>query len=359
MPRDSVRPDLYARVTDAIVADLEAGVRPWTKPWTCNGRSGPVSRPLRVGGQPYSGVNVLLLWSEALAQGFTAPTWMTFRQAQALGAQVRRGAHGATVVYANRIRRVEDRGDGREVERSIPFLKAYTVFNVAQIDGLPAAYLGEASTAPSAERRIERAHDFFASTGARVRYGGGEAYYAPGPDHIQMPSEESFPDIVDFYATRAHESVHWTRHPTRLNRDFGRKRWGDEGYAREELVAELGAAFLCADLGLDLRPRRDHADYIGDWLKVLKNDKRLVFQAAAFAQKACDCLHGLQPDVVNDEGDFTWGPEQADQAWAGLSANEQLEILQDYDELDAQGRLGDAPFYRQWITRRMKGYAGD
>lgn len=223
MPRDPARPDLYARVTDAIVADLEAGVRPWTRPWTADGRSGPVSRPLRVGGQPYSGVNV------------------------------------------------------------------------AQIDGLPAAFQTETPTAPSAERRNARAHDYFAATGAQVRYGGGEAYYAPGSDHIQMPVEESFPDIVDFYATQAHESVHWTRHPTRLNRDLGRKRWGDEGYAREELVAELGAAFLCADLGLELRPRRDHADYIGDWLQVLKNDKRFVFSAAAYAQKACDHLWSLQP----------------------------------------------------------------
>ena len=295
MPHDPARPDLYARVTDAIVADLEAGVRPWTKPWTCGGRGGPVSRPLRANGQPYSGVNVLLLWSEALAHGFTAPTWMTFRQAQGLGAQVRRGEHGATVVYANRIRRVEDRGEQGEVERSIPFLKAYTVFNVAQIDGLPAGSQAEAPVAPAPERRIERAHAFFEATGARVRYGGEAGYYAPGPDHIQLPAEASFPDIVDFYATQAHESVHWTRPPTRLNRDFGRKRWGDEGYAREELVAELGAAFLCADLGLELRPRRDHADYIGAWLKVLKGDKRFVFTAAGHAQKACDYLHGLQP----------------------------------------------------------------
>lgn len=301
MPRDPARPDLYARVTDAIVADLEAGVRPWTRPWTCVGRGGPVSRPLRAGGQPYSGVNVLLLWAEALARGLTAPTWMTFRQAQALGAQVRGGEHGATVVYANRIRRVEDRGDGRgEVERSIPFLKAYTVFNVAQIDRLPAVFQTAAPVAASAERRIARADAFFAATGARVRYGGDAAYYAPGPDHIQMPVAAAFPDIVDFYATLAHESVHWTRHPDRLDRDFGRKRGGDEAYAREELVAELGAAFLCADLGLDLTPRRDHADYIGDWLKVLKNDRRFIFSAAAFAQKACDYLHGMQPPAPQD-----------------------------------------------------------
>lgn len=295
MPCEAPRPDLYARVTTAIVADLEAGVRPWTKPWISPAREGPVSRPRRATGEPYSGVNVLLLWSEALAQGYAASTWMTFRQALALGGQVRRGEHGATVVYANRIRRTEPDGAGGEVARAMPFLKAYTVFNVEQIDGLPAPYRPAPLAPPAPARRIARAHDFFAAAGAQVRYGGDEAFYAPGPDHIQMPSAASFPDIVDLYATLGHECVHWTGHASRLNRDFGRGRWGDEGYAREELVAELGAAFLCADLGLDLRPRRDHADYIGDWLKVLKHDKRFVFSAAAYAQKACDYLHGLQP----------------------------------------------------------------
>ena len=313
MPRDLARPDLYARVTDAIVADLEAGVRPWTKPWSAGGRTGPVSRPLRAGGQPYSGVNVLLLWSEALAQGFTVPTWMTFRQAAALGGQVRRGEHGATVVYANRVRRREER-DGQSVERSIPFLKAYSVFNVAQIDGLPAAYTAGPLAAPPADRRIQQAEDFFAATGARIRYGGDAAYYAPGPDHIQMPAAASFPDIVDFYATLAHECVHWTRPAGRLDRDFGRKRWGDAGYACEELVAELGAAFLCADLGLELHPRRDHADYIGDWLQVLRNDKRFLFRAAAFAQKACEYLRGLQPPAA------ATGADVADAAQAAGAA---------------------------------------
>ena len=176
MPRDCTRPDLYARVTQAIVADLEAGVRPWTKPWTSPAAGGQVCRPLRACGQPYSGVNVLLLWSEALARGFSAATWMTFRQALALGGQVRRGEHGATVVYANRIRRTERRSDGGEVERSVPFLKAYTVFNVEQIDGLPPEYRPKPAAPVAPERRIAHAHRFFEATGACSCYGGDEAY---------------------------------------------------------------------------------------------------------------------------------------------------------------------------------------
>lgn len=294
MPRASTRPDLYARVTDAILADLETGVRPWTKPWSAGARDGPVSRPLRACGRPYSGINVLLLWSEALARGFQAPTWMTFRQALALGAQVRRGARGATVVYASRFRRTIADGRGGEVEQAIPFLKAYTVFNIDEIDDLPETYRPLPRSLPDPPARLTHAQAFVAATGAEIRYGGDQAYYAPPSDHVQMPPAAAFPDLVDLYATLAHELTHWTGHPARLNRDVGGRRGGDKAYAREELVAELGAAFLCADLGLELRPRRDHADYIGDWLQVLQNDRRFIFQAAAHAQRACDHLHGLQ-----------------------------------------------------------------
>lgn len=296
MPRTSTRPDLYARVTDAILADLETGVRPWTKPWSAGPRSGPVRRPLRACGQPYSGINVLLLWGEALARGFQAPTWMTFRQARALGAQVRRGARGATVVYASRFRRTVADGRGGETEQAIPFLKAYTVFNIDEIDDLPEIYRPLPNTLPDPPARLAHAHAFVAATGAEIRYGGDQAYYAPSSDHVQMPPAAAFPDPLDLYATLAHELIHWTGHPTRLDRAPGGRRGGDQAYAREELVAELGAAFLCADLGLELRPRRDHADYIGDWLQVLQNDRRFIFQAAAHAQRACDHLHGLQPD---------------------------------------------------------------
>lgn len=294
-PGNASRPDLYARVTQAIVAELQAGVRPWTRPWSTEHLAGSVSRPLRHNGQPYSGVNVLLLWLESIHHGFTSPTWMTFRQALALGGHVRKGEHGATVVYANRIVRTEPGDDGQDVERQIPFLKAYTVFNLDQIDGLPTGDRGAPLPILDAEARIDHAEQFFAAAGADVRHGGDGAYYAVGPDHVQLPPFQAFADPQSYYATLAHEMTHWTRHPSRLDRDFGRTRWGDAGYAREELVAELGAAFLCADLGLELTPREDHAAYIGHWLQVLADDSRFIFTAAAHAQRACDYLHGLQP----------------------------------------------------------------
>lgn len=293
-PHETSRPDLYSRVANAIIAELENGVRPWIKPWSAEHLAGRITRPLRSTGEPYSGINVVLLWAEAVARGYTAPIWITFRQALALGGHVRKGEHGATVVYANRITRTESGDDGQDVERQIPFLKAYTVFNVDQVDGLPAHFYAVAEPRLDAAQRIDHADAFFAATGADIRHGGNQAYYALHPDHVQMPPFECFKDPESYYATLAHECTHWTRHPTRLDRDFGRKRWGDDGYAREELVAELGAAFLCADLGLELEPRPDHASYIEGWLKVLKDDRRFIFTAAAHAQRAADFLHQRQ-----------------------------------------------------------------
>ncbi len=182
-----------------------------------------------------------------------------------------------------------------EREKVIPFLKSYVVFNAEQIEGLPARYLGTVAPMVSALERIAHAEAFFAATGSDVRHGGGQAYYGSAVDYVQMPPFEAFRDAESYYATLAHEHIHWTRHPSRLDRDFGRTRFGDEGYAREELVAELGSAFLCADLALAAEPRPDHAAYIASWLKVLKDDKRFIVSAAAHAQRAADFLHGLQP----------------------------------------------------------------
>lgn len=289
--------DVYTRITDQIVETLEAGVRPWMKPWDAEHAAGRITRPLRHNGIPYAGINVVMLWSSAVAQGFAAPIWMTFRQAKQLGGFVKKGEKGSLVVYANTITRTEtDKETGEDEEREIPFMKGYSVFNVDQIEGLPAHFYAVAEPKLDPVQRIEHAEQFFASTGAEIRHGGNQAYYAVGTDYVQMPPFVSFKDAESYYATLAHECTHWTRHPSRLDRDFGRKRWGDEGYAMEELVAELGSAFLAADLGLTPEVRDDHAAYIASWLKVLKNDKRAIFTAASHAQKAADFLKGLQPE---------------------------------------------------------------
>lgn len=288
-----MREDVYARITNSIITQLENGVRPWHQPWK-NG-AGNVTRPLRVNGIPYQGINILMLWSEALARGYSAPIWMTFKQTLELNAHVRKGERGSLVVFASTLNRSEtDAETGEESERAIPFMKGYTVFNVDQIEGLPAHYYAKPQNPLPAAERIEHADAFAAATGADIRHGGNRAFYAPAYDRVQMPPFEHFPEALDYYATLIHELTHWTRHEKRLNRDFGQKRFGDDHYAMEELVAELGAAFLCADLGLSPDTREDHAAYIASWLKVLKDDKRAVFAAAAHAQRAADFLHGLQ-----------------------------------------------------------------
>lgn len=291
-----MKADVYTRITNAIIAELEKGERPWFKPWNAEYAARRITRPVRANGIPYRGVNVLSLWLEAETKGYAAPIWMTYRQAGELGGQVRRGERGSLVVYASTVSRTEiDTVTGNETERDIPFLKGYTVFNVGQIDGLPPQCHATVAPVLDPVQRIARADGFFASTGASIRHGGDRAYYNASQDFIQMPPFEAFRDAESYYATLAHEATHWTRHATRLERDFGRKRWGDEGYAMEELVAELGSAFLSSDLGLvpDVRP--DHAAYIASWVKVLKEDKRAIFTASAHAQRATDFLNGLQP----------------------------------------------------------------
>lgn len=293
---ENQRQDIYSRITNQIIDALEQGVKPWTQPWNAAHAAGHVSRPLRHNGQAYSGVNVLTLWASAMTRHFSAPIWMTFRQALELGGHVRKGEKGSPVVYANAITKTEaDDATGADVERTIPFLKAYTVFNVEQIEGLPGHFYALAEPTKNPDERVAGAEAFFSATKADIRHGGDSAYYSPGLDYIQMPPFEAFRDAESHAATLAHELTHWTRHPSRLDRDFGRKRQGDEGYAREELVAEMGAAFLCADLGIAPEVRADHAAYLASWLEVLNNDKRFIFTAASAAQRAADYLHGLQP----------------------------------------------------------------
>lgn len=295
--------DVYADVTNKIVAMLEKGTAPWRQSW--NGTVGASMKPpIRANGVAYQGINVLLLWAEAQEKGYSERRWMTYKQAETLGAQVRKGEKGTLVVKAGKFLKDMDDPEkpGQTKKVAIPFMKGYTVFNVCQIEGLPEKYLEAKTIADetvSANERVEAAESFFNDLGADVRHGGVRAFYSPSQDYIQMPDFEAFHDSVAYYATRAHETVHWTKHEARLNREFGRKRWGDEGYAMEELVAELGAAFLAANLGLSAEtPREDHASYLASWLKVLKNDTKAIFTASRHAQQACDFLYEATGRVV-------------------------------------------------------------
>ncbi|MEA2898156.1 MAG: hypothetical protein QOJ84_3771 [Bradyrhizobium sp.] len=294
-----MKKDIYSKITNQIVAELEKGVRPWLKPWNAEHAEGRITRPLRANGIPYRGINVVMLWSAAMEKGYAAPQWMTYQQALELNANVRKGETGTQVVYASKFTRTEtDAGSGEETERDIPFMKGYTVFNVEQIEGLPAQFYPKPAPRSEELLRIERAEAFFAATKAVIRHSGTQAFYCISSDHVQMPPFEIFRDAESYYATLAHETTHWTRHEKRLNREFGRKRFGDEGYAMEELVAELGSAFLCADLELTPELRDDHASYLASWITVLKNDPRAIFTAASHAQRAADYLNGLQPGTA-------------------------------------------------------------
>jgi antirestriction protein ArdC len=296
MNSSELKLDLYARVTNKILADLEKGELTWLKPWQGGTMSSRIARPLRSTGETYQGINVLLLWTAALEQGFSASTWMTFKQAHDLGAHIKKGEKGSLVVYANTFTKTETNAEtGEEEAHSIPFMKGYTVFNVEQIDGLPDRFTTMPAQSPVNSNERDAALDaFFQNSGVTIREGGDLAAYSEALDLIRMPPMQAFKDSENFYATLGHEACHATKHPSRLNRDCGGVKFGDEGYAKEELVAELGAAFLCADLGITPETREDHAAYIASWLTALKNDKRFIFSAAAHAQRAVDYLNACQ-----------------------------------------------------------------
>lgn len=289
------RVDVHTRVTNRIIEQLEQGIRPWLKPWDAEHAAGRITRPLRHNGTPYSGINILMLWDSAETHGFNCPLWVTYKQASELGGHVRKGEKSTPVVYYSSFKKTDTDDSGKETERDIPFVKEYRVFNAEQCDGLPERFHETKQPPSDGLEPIRQAIDFVGHTKAEVIDGGNRACYVQAHDQIRMPRIETFQDAESHAATLTHELVHWTKNPSRLNRDTGRKKWGDEGYAVEELIAEMGSAFLCADLAITPEVRADHADYIGNWLKVLKNDKRAVFSAASMASKAVHYLHGLQP----------------------------------------------------------------
>ena len=295
----AARPDVYQTVTDAIVARLESGqLPPWHQPWQAGHAAGPVSRPLRHNGQPYNGVNILWLWMAAEAHGYGNPYWLTFNQARELGGHVRKGEKSTQVVYASTFKKTETGPDGTTAERRIPFLKTYAVFNAAQCDGLPAHYYQPATPPAAPVDPLPVVLEFAAHTGADIREGGARAFYSPSGDYVQMPPASTFDSPEAHAGTLTHELAHWTGAAARLARDFS-GRFGSEAYAAEELVAELAAAFLAADLGFEPQPREDHASYLASWLRVMKADKRAIFTAASAASRAAAYLHSLQPGGAN------------------------------------------------------------
>ena len=291
------RTGLYSEITDKIIAELEAGRVPWTQPWGTAAAKAPLAMPKNAATQRrYSGVNVLILWDAVIARGFAGQSWLTFRQALSLGGNVRKGERGTTVVYADRFipdderKRAERDGDD---PGAIPFLKQFTVFNTDQCENL----LDGLATVPPpvAEGLIlPQAEALIAATGADFRVGGDRAFYSPTQDYVQVPRPDAYFEPINWHRTALHELGHWVGHPSRLARDMSGS-FGSALYAKEELVAEMASAFVCASLGIV--PTVRHADYLGAWLDILKDDNRAIIRAASAASKAADYLLAFLPEA--------------------------------------------------------------
>lgn len=297
MPRD-----LYQDVTDKIVRQLETGTRPWSNPWAAETAG---AMPRRVTGQRYRGINVLLLWAASMTGGYRSSTWMTFKQAIALGGAVRKGEKGTGIVFFKQLT-VADRADPTgESEKRIPMLRGYTVFNVDQIDGLPERFQPAARPALpyGPKQRAELQEAALRSSGADIRESGDQAFYVPAQDYVNLPTFDRFHTAGGYLATLAHELCHWTGHPSRLDRQQ-RNAFGSKDYAFEELVAEIGAAFVGARLGIVGEHIDNHAAYVASWLKALRSDKKMIFKAASLAQLAADLVlagAGLDDDEIADQ----------------------------------------------------------
>jgi antirestriction protein ArdC len=291
--------DLYAEVTTRIITALEAGVTPWIQPWRTNFEPMPINAVSR---RCYRGINAVLLTLEAQSRGFNRNAWLTYRQAMEVGANVRAGETGCVVVFyklhelphPKSVEQIED----EPKPRVVPLLRSFTVFNIDQVDGLPIRL--REKEAMFSWQPDEAAERLLVESRADIRHGGSMAYYDPRNDRIQVPQRTAFKDSAGYYATALHELCHWTGHAKRLARDLT-GRFGACAYAAEELVAEIGSAFLCASCYLKGSLR--HASYISNWLQLLKNDKRAIFAASAKAQQAVDYIESTcgSPPVAADK----------------------------------------------------------
>jgi antirestriction protein ArdC len=289
-------PSLYDEITDKIIAELEAGRVPWVQPWGTVAAKAPLAMPRNAStDRHYSGINILILWGAIIERGFAGQSWLTFRQALSLGGHVCKGERGTTVVYADRFVPSEEKrraAETGEEAQAIPFLKRFTVFNTDQCDGLPEEVATTAPPPPPGliEPTVEA---MIKATGIKFHIGGNRAFYAPAGDYVQVPPPQAYFEPINWHRTALHELGHATGHRSRLNRDLSGAH-GTRKYAFEELVAELCAAFGCASLGIV--PTVRHADYIGAWLEVLREDNRAIVRAASQGSKAADFLLGFVPD---------------------------------------------------------------
>lgn len=290
------RQSLYAEVTSRVIAELEAGRLPWVQPWNSAGCDCTMPHNAATG-RRYSGINVLILWAAVIQGRYSSQRWLTYRQAQAAGGNVRRGERGTVVCYADRFTPKDEAARAQDEDRDarqIAFLKRFTVFNVDQCQGLPEA-LVTAPDLPAETDIIPRVQALIRTSGADFRIGGGEAYYSPAADFVAVPPPAAFAGRINWYRTALHELGHWTGHSSRLDRNQ-RGGFGSADYAREELVAEMASAFACASLSI--QPTVRHADYIGSWLAVLREDEKAIFRAASAASKAADYLLAFAPEAV-------------------------------------------------------------
>lgn len=285
--------DIHQHITDQIVSAIERGAGEFRLPW--HRTAGNIIRPVNIASKKaYRGINVVALWAYAEASGYTSGTWGTYRQWAEAGAQVRKGEKAAYVVFYKEFEVASEVGDAESETRL--FARSTPVFAAEQVDGYEPPVI-ETPAVPMTP--IEQAEAFVARTGAQIAHGGTRAFYCPSTDSIQLPPREAFigsptsTPAESYYSTLLHELTHWTSAESRCNRQLG-KRFGDDAYAMEELVAELGAAFLCADLRITDEPRADHAQYLASWLSVMKADKKAIFTAASKASEAAAYLAGLQ-----------------------------------------------------------------
>jgi antirestriction protein ArdC len=285
----SPKADAYQAITDRVIEALEAGHVPWHRPWRSVRGQLPTSLQT---GRAYRGINVWLLSLESMRQGYTSPYWITFKQAKERGGNVRRGEKGTQVVLWKPVRKQVENDAGENEEHRYLVLRTYTVFNLEQTDGIE---MPEEEPLPERDP-IEACEAIVTGylLGPDIRHGGNRAYYSPALDYVQMPQRGQFDTSEGYYATLFHELAHSTGHESRLNRGGFGGGFGSESYSKEELVAEMAAAFLCGEAGIEVDIPQS-ASYIRSWLKALENDRKLLVSAAAAAQKASDRVLGIEP----------------------------------------------------------------